>query len=314
MKNFRNNKGITLIALVITIIVLLILAGVSITTIVGDSGVISKASKAKEEVHISSDKESVDMAVLEYEMEKLNSETDMLTFLSQYNNDWTVEKNDNEIKINVNSCGHTYTISMDEDLEEVPEVPITPEVPEEPEVPEYSYLWEVAQNGDYVEYYGTKEIEEYSWVVLDVDKDTQTVKLLRVVCWYDKMDKTPTNDAEHALYANEVVRENNKYYNPDFLESADKVTALTVEEVTKNNGSFVWMEKVKNSYLVAGNTCALVGNTGYADSVYAIDSHGQISYYAFGAHYVRAVVELKADILVTGGTGTSGDGYQIAVE
>ncbi len=44
----KKTKGITLIALVITIIVLLILAGVSISLVTGDDGLISKASNAKE--------------------------------------------------------------------------------------------------------------------------------------------------------------------------------------------------------------------------------------------------------------------------
>ena len=43
----RNQKGITLIALVITIIVLLILAGVSIAMLAGDNGVLTKASDSK---------------------------------------------------------------------------------------------------------------------------------------------------------------------------------------------------------------------------------------------------------------------------
>ena len=42
----RNQKGITLVALVITIIVLLILAGVSISLVVGQNGVLGKASDA----------------------------------------------------------------------------------------------------------------------------------------------------------------------------------------------------------------------------------------------------------------------------
>ena len=48
-KDFRaSNKGITLIALVITIIVLLILAGVSIAMLTGDNGIITQAQNAKE--------------------------------------------------------------------------------------------------------------------------------------------------------------------------------------------------------------------------------------------------------------------------
>ncbi len=44
----KTNKGITLIALVITIIVLLILAGVSIATLTGDNGILAKAQTARE--------------------------------------------------------------------------------------------------------------------------------------------------------------------------------------------------------------------------------------------------------------------------
>ena len=50
MKMQKNQeKGITLIALVITIIILLILAGISIATLIGENGVLIKASKAGEE-------------------------------------------------------------------------------------------------------------------------------------------------------------------------------------------------------------------------------------------------------------------------
>ncbi len=59
----KNQKGITLIALVITIIVLLILAGVSISMISGDDGIATKASQAAEKTKEKSDEE----------MEKLGS-------------------------------------------------------------------------------------------------------------------------------------------------------------------------------------------------------------------------------------------------
>lgn len=48
MKMEKRSKGITLIALVLTIIVLLILAGVSIATLTGSSGLITRANQAKE--------------------------------------------------------------------------------------------------------------------------------------------------------------------------------------------------------------------------------------------------------------------------
>lgn len=49
LDTYKNNKGITLIVLVITIIVLLILAGVSIAMLSGDNGILTQAKLAKEE-------------------------------------------------------------------------------------------------------------------------------------------------------------------------------------------------------------------------------------------------------------------------
>ena len=49
MKKGKNEIGITLIALTITIIILLIFAGVTIAAISGDNGILQNAAKAKEE-------------------------------------------------------------------------------------------------------------------------------------------------------------------------------------------------------------------------------------------------------------------------
>lgn len=51
-KKLENNGGITLIALVVTIVVLLILAGVSISMLAGENGIITQAQKSKEETEI----------------------------------------------------------------------------------------------------------------------------------------------------------------------------------------------------------------------------------------------------------------------
>ena len=56
--NYRKNKGITLIALVITIIVLLILAGVSIAMLTGQNGILSQAQKAKTETEQAAENEA----------------------------------------------------------------------------------------------------------------------------------------------------------------------------------------------------------------------------------------------------------------
>ena len=79
IKKEKTNKGITLIALVITIIVLLILAAVSIATLTGENGILTKASNAKNETTRASAKEKVQIAVMgsygtdgEIDIESLN--------------------------------------------------------------------------------------------------------------------------------------------------------------------------------------------------------------------------------------------------
>ena len=61
-KNKDMNKGITLIALVITIIVLLILAAVSIATLTGENGILTRANDAKTETEVAEEKEAIQLA------------------------------------------------------------------------------------------------------------------------------------------------------------------------------------------------------------------------------------------------------------
>ena len=61
--NLRNSKAITLIALVVTIVVLLILAGVSISMLTGENGIIAQAKESKEKTTIAKCQELVDLAI-----------------------------------------------------------------------------------------------------------------------------------------------------------------------------------------------------------------------------------------------------------
>ena len=62
----KGQNGITLVALVITIIVLLILAGVSIAMLTGDNGILTKATKAKEVTPFSDAQSGVAVDVANY--------------------------------------------------------------------------------------------------------------------------------------------------------------------------------------------------------------------------------------------------------
>ena len=80
MINLMKNKGITLIALVITIIVLIILAGVAINLVTGNNGTIEKSQKAANETEIAAGKERAELLAHEssaeyYERKYSNGES-----------------------------------------------------------------------------------------------------------------------------------------------------------------------------------------------------------------------------------------------
>ena len=65
MKKIQKNQGITLVALVVTIIVLLILAGVSLSLVAGSDGILNKAVKAVDKNEIAMIQEKVELKVAE---------------------------------------------------------------------------------------------------------------------------------------------------------------------------------------------------------------------------------------------------------
>ena len=76
-----KEKGITIVALVVTIIILLIISRFTIEVLIGEDGIISKTAETKQATEISSEKEKIQLAViqttldnksLKIEVDKLN--------------------------------------------------------------------------------------------------------------------------------------------------------------------------------------------------------------------------------------------------
>lgn len=78
MKNLKSNKGITLVALIITIIVLLRLAGVTIATLTGDNGLLQKATNEKASSIDGEIEEQIKLAYTEHQMSQYTD--DQITF------------------------------------------------------------------------------------------------------------------------------------------------------------------------------------------------------------------------------------------
>lgn len=85
----KNTKGITLIALVITIIVLLILAGVTLNLVTGGDGILGKATNAVNETNKGKISEEIELAMAElknqyYEEKYVTGEIDATTTFAKY--------------------------------------------------------------------------------------------------------------------------------------------------------------------------------------------------------------------------------------
>lgn len=86
-KILKQKNGITLIALVITIIVLLILAGVTIAMLTGNNGILSQAQNAQEQTEIAKIKEEIQVKISAKQTENLKSsiyDKDLQVILEEY--------------------------------------------------------------------------------------------------------------------------------------------------------------------------------------------------------------------------------------
>ena len=70
----KEEKGITIVSLVVTIVILLILVGISISALTGDSGIINKAKEAKSDTEYSQWEEKIDIAIINAESKYRNPE------------------------------------------------------------------------------------------------------------------------------------------------------------------------------------------------------------------------------------------------
>ena len=122
----KNSKGITLIALVITIIVLLILAGVTIATLTGDNGILTKAQNAKEKNAQKTIEEQINLAVQASRInEGLLIDKEILEE-ELTNNGMEITKSENEeLPWTVKKDGYVYTISANGEVKEKEGLAIT---------------------------------------------------------------------------------------------------------------------------------------------------------------------------------------------
>ena len=134
----KTNKGITLIALVITIIVLLILAGVSIAMLTGENGILTRANDASDDSKRAEISDKVNMAIQSAYADAVVESTtspsiDVTNLETIYSSDnegetfditdgnlnadseaATVEQDGKTYNVTLNKSGNSYTTTADD--------------------------------------------------------------------------------------------------------------------------------------------------------------------------------------------------------
>ena len=150
-RELKAEKGITIVALVVTIVVLLILASITLAALSGDDGIINNAQKAKEETEIAQWEEKIDAAIIDAENKHRNPTLDDV--IEELIKDGIIE---DESKVDRNTGAittkepvHTIEGKLDDylDKEEPEEPDPEPDDPDEPVVAQYNVTYNYSENG-----------------------------------------------------------------------------------------------------------------------------------------------------------------------
>ena len=116
-EKFKNSKGITLVALVVTIVILIILAGITIASLTGDNGLLGKVGEAKEQTDLAGIREEVALIWNEVQMEIAGK---------GYNNKEIAEifeeklkENDPDASVTYQSSNNTFEVDYKDHMFEV---------------------------------------------------------------------------------------------------------------------------------------------------------------------------------------------------
>ena len=115
----KNARGITLIALVISIIVLLILAGVTIGSLTGENGILTRAKEAKQKTIKANELEKIQISVLSATIDK-TGDIDKTTLRNELTKAGiTIKTEGDNLPWEVTSKNYSFTINEDLTIDEI---------------------------------------------------------------------------------------------------------------------------------------------------------------------------------------------------
>ena len=345
--NLRE-KGITLIALVVTIVVLLILAGISINLVLGDNGIINKAKIASNKSDAAQVKEQIIIAASSWYMDKKVANEDETKALEKFKKSipesFNVEKNeDGTLFVHGLINGKEYKYFVLEDGNVVTDA-----------------LLDRVKQGDYINYNSPSLSGGENWRVLYVDNDkiylisTGPTEIIQAS--NNGVEESEESVKEFVTLMNKVRQEpvnvkvgrDKDKFPDDTIESKDINYLSNMANNYQLTVTLEQMKKALNMSLISGNRynydeihsndsnnifnisddCFYIGNyfgnlgdgTTNKNCIYMwwskIGGIGPCwalqSSFTVGTK-IRPVVELKEEIKVTSGNGSIEYPYQIEI-
>ena len=227
----KEAKGITLIALVITIIVLLILAGVTIATLTGDNGILNQAGKAKDKT---TEAESIERVQVEVagsygldgtiDKDQLNKNLGNIAGLKIGESNFGGENIVKELPVTVTLNGYDIVINANGGVEKIPE--IIAKIRANPQ----------AYYGKKVTNYKASDSDTNTYKIFYVDKDNYFKDGYNTI--YLKADFSGSVSCSTSYDASQTLI---KKMNPLWATKGNTVAAKTTTISNENEQAAAWL-------------------------------------------------------------------------
>ena len=308
-----NEKAITLIALVVTIVILLILAGVTITMTLGQNGLFTRAREGVAAYNESEVRDDLSMLITQYTWDKASEKTDKsLGDYLKENGATSVKANADGTTLEVTYKGYTFKVNKDSgEITEVskgegsdsPTTPtIIPKVGEivsyTPNTPSTGYDLSTAKSGYSSAQTIDSKYDPKVWKIMEVDENGNITKLFGV----------PNSSQSSVYFQGSTGYNNGVYLLNDICKSrygnaslGATARSLTIEDIeSRMNATGIAARNANKGYnnnsIQYGTTRKYTGNYTDYPAIYAQEKYSgvDVSDVADGTQVITGSVDATA--------------------
>ena len=258
----KNTKGITLIALVVTIVVLLILAGVSINLVLDNNGIIQKGKDAKSATIVADEKEKVEIAYVSAAVKKLGDAVTAEELQEELDASVGIGKTvvtsngDDTLNVLFNATGNNYNV--DNGAVEKIEIDNTKVAIFDTGEEVAKKMYELAQDGSIQFWYAVNNLSIDGIKKYKGTPDLTKMTDANIVSWTELYNEYEQNPDEYK----EIIPNGTKLC-PIYMwfeESGEEIRSMNgsvgLTEITESNtqkkvktGTIYWWSESQNVYL-----------------------------------------------------------------